>query len=190
MQKSGLKQTDLAEVLGASLSRVKAITSGRVKNLTREESEALIGKLGVRAEWLVTGEGAMLEDDESQEQFVDRMQAINRMNALIAAMPLRALTKMRLSALMTGDPAEDGPLIAQALSAEALEVDFVTGKKLESDAPSSVTTSADALVQEVSAGDRVLLANFHAAPEQVQVGVKTTLSAFADRPASKRGKAA
>ena len=30
----------------------------------------------------------------------------------------------------------------------------------------------------VSAGDRVLLENFHAAPAQVQAGIKTTLGAF------------
>ncbi len=54
-----LKQADLAEVLDCSLSRVKAITSGRVKNLTRTESELLISKLGIRADWLLTGQGLM-----------------------------------------------------------------------------------------------------------------------------------
>jgi hypothetical protein len=38
----------------------------------------------------------------------------------------------------------------------------------------------------VSEGDRVLLSNFHAAPEQVQAGVKTTLEAF--EPAAAAGK--
>ena len=44
----------------------------------------------------------------------------------------------------------------------------------------------------VSAGDRVLLDNFHAAPEQVQAGIKTALGAFADAPrqVSKRKKVA
>jgi transcriptional regulator with XRE-family HTH domain len=32
----------------------------------------------------------------------------------------------------------------------------------------------------LSQGDRVLLENFHAAPIQVQAGIKTTLGAFAD----------
>jgi len=59
MQTCNLKQIQLAEIMGASLSRVKAITSGRVKNLTREENEALAAKLGIRPSWLITGEGDM-----------------------------------------------------------------------------------------------------------------------------------
>ena len=44
----------------------------------------------------------------------------------------------------------------------------------------------------ISAGDQVLLDNFHAAPEQVQQGIKVALGAFADTPRqmSKRKKAA
>jgi len=45
----------------------------------------------------------------------------------------------------------------------------------------------------VSEGDRILLDNFHAAPAQVQAGVKTTLGAFAPAAgarAPRRGKAA
>ena len=38
----------------------------------------------------------------------------------------------------------------------------------------------------VSEGDRVLLSNFHAAPAQVQAGVKTTLEAFEPAGAGKR----
>lgn len=59
MQAHDLKQAEMAEVLGASLSRVKAITSGRVQKLKREETEALITKLHVRGDWLATGEGPM-----------------------------------------------------------------------------------------------------------------------------------
>ena len=42
-------------------------------------------------------------------------------------------------------------------------------------------------------GDRILLDNFHAAPPQVQTGIKTTLGAFAPgagTAAAKRGKVA
>lgn len=59
MKETGLKQAPLAEVIGASLSRVKALATGRAQKLTREESEALVKKLNIRAEWLVTGEGPM-----------------------------------------------------------------------------------------------------------------------------------
>ena len=40
----------------------------------------------------------------------------------------------------------------------------------------------------VSEGDRILLDNFHAAPAQVQAGVKTTLGAFADASAQVKGR--
>ena len=40
----------------------------------------------------------------------------------------------------------------------------------------------------VSEGDRILLDNFHAAPAQVQAGVKTTLGAFASAGGTRRGK--
>lgn len=66
MRECKLKQADLVELLGVPLDRVKSLTSGKVKNLTREEGEALIRKLNVRAEWLVTGEGAMFQSDSEQ----------------------------------------------------------------------------------------------------------------------------
>lgn len=40
----------------------------------------------------------------------------------------------------------------------------------------------------VSEGDRILLDNFHAAPAQVQAGVKTALGAFASGGGARRGK--
>ena len=40
----------------------------------------------------------------------------------------------------------------------------------------------------VSEGDRILLDNFHAAPAQVQAGVKTALGAFASAGGARRGK--
>lgn len=67
MRECHLKQSDLVELLGVSLSRVKAMTSGRVKNLTREESEALIKKLHIRGDWLATGEGPMLQSEGERE---------------------------------------------------------------------------------------------------------------------------
>ena len=48
--------------------------------------------------------------------------------------------------------------------------------------------SAPAPARAVSEGDRVLLDNFHAAPAQVQAGVKTTLGAFADASAPVKGR--
>lgn len=61
MKKTGLKQAPLADLMGSSLSRVKAMATGRVQELKREESEALVKKLNIRAEWLVTMEGPMFQ---------------------------------------------------------------------------------------------------------------------------------
>lgn len=46
--------------------------------------------------------------------------------------------------------------------------------------------SAPVPARAVSEGDRILLDNFHAAPPQVQAGVKTALGAFAAEGAGKR----
>lgn len=116
MKEFGLQQTGLAEAMGVSLDRVKSLTSGKVKNLKREESEALIKKLHIRGDWLATGEGPMFQSEgESQDTFVARQQAINRHAALVHAMPLDGHTRMQLTAVMTGDPLQDGPAIARAL---------------------------------------------------------------------------
>ena len=48
--------------------------------------------------------------------------------------------------------------------------------------------SAPAPPRAVSEGDRILLDNFHAAPAQVQAGVKTALGAFASAGGTRRGK--
>lgn len=49
--------------------------------------------------------------------------------------------------------------------------------------------SAPAPARAVSEGDRVMLENFHAAPAQVQAGIKTTLGAFSPGTSVKRAKA-
>lgn len=66
------------------------------------------------------------------------------------------------------------------IAAAALGVDVLyvlTGRR-------SVDVSAPA----ISEGDRVLLDNFHAAPEKVKAGIKTALGPFA--PHAENGKAA
>lgn len=95
------------------------MTAGNAQNLTREESAALVQKLGVRADWLITGEGAMLGNDESHDEFAERMHVVSRMHALIGALPLSELTRGRLCAVITGDPAQDGPEIAKAILNES-----------------------------------------------------------------------
>lgn len=75
MKECGLTQKTLAEVLGASLDRVKGLTSGRVQKLTRDESEALIRKLHVRGDWLATGVGPPLQSPKERE-LTRRMEAV------------------------------------------------------------------------------------------------------------------
>lgn len=114
MEHFELKQQELANVLGVPLARVKRLAGGTVQKLTREESEALVTKLRINPEWLITGEEPMIEE-ETQEEFVSRMQATNHMNAVVAALPLNEIGRDRLQAVMTGDPAKDGKLIGDAL---------------------------------------------------------------------------
>lgn len=67
------------------------------------------------------------------------------------------------------------PTAVQLAALVAIGVDVlyvVTGQR-------SVPVTPQQLLPE---GDRVLLDNFHAAPAQVQAGIKTTLGAFADAP--------
>lgn len=59
MTECGLKQADLALVLEVSLSRVKAMTSGRVKKLSPDEIRRLVSTLNLSAHWLATGDGPM-----------------------------------------------------------------------------------------------------------------------------------
>jgi DNA-binding Xre family transcriptional regulator len=116
-----LQQKDLAEVLEVPIDRVKSLTSGRVKNLTREESEALIAQLNIRADWLITGEGPMFQpDEETQDAFITRQQSINRTTELVQALPLSKINRSRLAVLLTGDPLQDAALIANAIRAQEL----------------------------------------------------------------------
>lgn len=66
MTARGLKQADLAEILGVPIDRVKSITAGRVKKFSSAESKALVEKLHVRGDWLATGEGPMFQADAEQ----------------------------------------------------------------------------------------------------------------------------
>ncbi len=75
MKECGLTQKALAEVMGVPLQRVKHLAAGNVQKLTREETEALIVKLHVRADWLATGEGPMLQSPKELE-FNRRLGAV------------------------------------------------------------------------------------------------------------------
>lgn len=121
MAAKSLNQQDLADLTGASLSRVKAITSGRVAKLKPDEIKVLVEELHVSADWLATGAGPMFRlspSAEDQGAFALRVQAINSMGAVVDALPLSEAERVRLKVLLTGDLMQDGKLIAQALRLE------------------------------------------------------------------------
>ncbi len=70
-----------------------------------------------------------------------------------------------------------GEVLAKAAAAGFDVLYILTGQRTAGAAPAPALTE----------GDRILLDNFHAAPPQVQAGIKTTLGAFA--PALKRAAA-
>jgi len=162
MEKFELRQKDLAEVMGASLSRIKAMTSGRVKNLTQEEIKNLADKLDIRTEWLISGEGPMLQDDEPQKAFAERMHNIAQTHAMIDAMPIDDTDKLRAKVLVSGDPAEDAKVIADLLTRRAV---YFTG----AESPALVLTAREA----------ALLDNYRAAPEDGKQALETTGAALA-----------
>lgn len=88
MQECGLKQKALAGLLGVSVDRIKSITSGRVQKLTREESEALVKKLHIRAEWLVTGSGPMFHT-AAESEFQRRLDVVGNVSRQATAAYLR-----------------------------------------------------------------------------------------------------
>lgn len=125
-----LNQQDLADLTGASLSRVKAITSGRVAKLKPEEIRALVEELDVSADWLATGSGEIfrprLFQEETQDQFIDRMQAIKATGLIVDAMGLPDRDRDGLKACLTGDPAMDGVLIAEAVARQKQQMPQIT----------------------------------------------------------------
>lgn len=175
MQECGLTQVELAHAMGVSLDRVKSLTSGKVKALKPAEIETLNRGLRVRIEFLLKGkEPVLLPDAEDDEVFAARMQAIAKMNELIAAMPLRQLTKDRLSALMTGDAAKDGVLLANAVQQEALGLDFVTGQPI----------SGAAVKTTLSPDEAALLDNYQHADEEGRIAARRVLSSLAKQKAA------
>ena len=93
------------------------------------------------------------------------------------------ISKRSYCAYEAGETAPSAKLLA-ALALMGVDVAYLlTGQRAGG-------ASAPPPPRAVSEGDRILLDNFHAAPAQVQAGVKTTLGAFAPGGSARRGKAA
>lgn len=80
-----------------------------------------------------------------------------------------------------GDRNPDSAYLAAIAAAGADVLYILTGQRAGG-------ASAPPPPRAVSEGDRILLDNFHAAPAQVQAGVKTALGAFAPGGSPRRGK--
>ena len=80
-----------------------------------------------------------------------------------------------------GERNPDAAYLAAIASAGADVLYILTGQRQGS-------AAAPPPARAVSDGDRVLLDNFHAAPAQVQAGIKTTLGAFSAAGAGKARK--
>ena len=81
----------------------------------------------------------------------------------------------------SGERLPDAAYLAAIAAAGADVLYILTGQRAGG-------ASAPPPPRAVSEGDRILLDNFHAAPAQVQAGVKTTLGAFADASAPVKGR--
>ena len=91
------------------------------------------------------------------------------------------ISKRSYCAYEAGETAPSAKLLA-ALALMGVDVAYLlTGQRAGG-------ASAPPPPRAVSEGDRILLDNFHAAPAQVQAGVKTTLGAFAPGGSARRGK--
>ena len=81
----------------------------------------------------------------------------------------------------SGERNPDSAYLAAIAAAGADVLYILTGQRAGG-------ASAPPPPRAVSEGDRILLDNFHAAPAQVQAGVKTALGAFASAGGTRRGK--
>ena len=81
----------------------------------------------------------------------------------------------------SGERLPDAAYLAAIAAAGADVLYILTGQRAGG-------ASAPPPPRAVSEGDRILLDNFHAAPAQVQAGVKTALGAFAPKSDARRGK--
>lgn len=153
-------QTDkeVAALLGLSATafgdrkKRNAFPEDKLRALAQQRPELNIDVL-----YVLTGDRE-LHDRETQEEFVNRIQAINHMNAVVAALPLNELGRKRLQILMTGNPTEDGRLIGDALmNRDAIERPQAGFVQAQTQSQQSATvTPLHASDRRVSTRDEVL----------------------------------
>lgn len=101
MSDCGLKQSELADVLGARLDRVKSLTSGRVQKLSPDETRRLVQTLNLSAHWLATGEEPMF-NPQGGEQLGELLTQVRLAALRVQAIGLSADEGAALISVVTG----------------------------------------------------------------------------------------
>jgi hypothetical protein len=117
MEALEMNQAAFAQAIGASLDRVKSMTSGRVSKLHPSEQRMLVEEFGVRGDFLATGSGPVLARDvpappEPQSRSVQR-----DVDALDIPASYRRPTRDLVAAVSLGDSAMALEAIADIVAA-------------------------------------------------------------------------
>lgn len=161
MQECTLTQKGLATELGVPLQRVKRLVGGEAQKLTREETEALVRKLHVRADWLATGEGPMRQPP-LKEQTEQLLALTNAASTMAGRLPVSEAHKTLVQEVL---------FFAQSGNLEQLTA---TVERFAALAPD----------------EAALLDNYRHSPKDRQGLLKATSAAFAQPPEVKKGRAA
>lgn len=119
--------------VAAALGMSKAALSARKARgaFPEKDLRALVSRrpeLRIDVLYVLTGERERA-DTETQDEFIDRMQAIKATGRIVDAMGLPDRERDGLKGCLTGDPAQDGVLIAKALARQAQQAPQVTYPK-------------------------------------------------------------
>lgn len=151
MADCNLKQKDLANLLGVPVDRVKNLTTGRAKKLTREEGEVLIKQLHIRGDWLATGEGPMFQS-ESEREMHARLNKISSATAKADLACLDQQQKAQLQEILFAAEMGDASVLQQLLTASLSqeEITLVENyRKLDAEAKAALITTSSIFAQQV-----------------------------------------
>lgn len=119
MSACGLKQKDLAELLGVPLHRVKSLSTGKVQNFDREEVRVLVEKLRLSANWIATGEGDMFAS-ASEQALAGELSTLRQVTDAVTALPLSDDHKRQVRDILFAVQSGKTDLITAALGQPAL----------------------------------------------------------------------
>lgn len=114
MQECGLKQKDLADVLGVPLQRVKNLCAGNVQKLAADETRRLVQTLNLNAHWLATGTGAMF-NPQGGEQLGSVLTQLKLSSARVVELGLEGDDAQAARDIATGVAAGNLAMVVAAL---------------------------------------------------------------------------